>query len=438
MLNKVGIDTIDIFEISIVFMNFIIFFCTLDVVSIRKISNIKLLQYIGILICILVVVSVSDIFRNFRILLYIIFGIIYYNLVYDEFLVKCVIVTILFWISVMVVETASIGAIAAINNIPDINYLINQKKYVIQAIILSKVLLLIEFVLLRYFKLALEFKPKDMALIGLSISYNILSLLLVFGYNFLNRILIKLNIVFLILITMLLMLSTISLLVVIARIRRSDRLKLETELINERTQMNYKNYENIYEVHSSLRHVYHDLKNHMMCIKNYNSKEDIIKYIDNLSFEIRMFDSISHTGNETLDIILSQKIHECNKYNIKFESNINFSKLGFVSNIDVCSIFGNALDNSIEACKLIDCGIDKKIEVKVTYIKQFCIIKIINTKQNKINLTKKGIQTSKYNKYEHGIGLASIKRTVDKYDGEVAVNFSETEFILKIMIPIRS
>lgn len=180
MLNKVGIDTRDIFKVSILFMNFIIFFCTLDVVSIRKISNIKLLQYIGILI----VVSVSNIFRNFRILLYIIFGVIYYNLVYDEVLVKCLIVTILFWISVMVVETASIGAIAALNNISDLNYIINQKRYVIQAIILSKVLLLIEFVLLRYFKLALEFKPKDMALIGLSISYNILSLLLVFGYNF--------------------------------------------------------------------------------------------------------------------------------------------------------------------------------------------------------------------------------------------------------------
>ncbi|WGX77512.1 hypothetical protein QJS64_20090 (plasmid) [Paraclostridium bifermentans] len=85
------------------------------------------MQYIGILICILVVGSVSNIFRNFRILLYIIFGIIYYKLVYDEVLLKCVIVTILFWISVMVVETASIGAIAAINNISNLNYLINQK-----------------------------------------------------------------------------------------------------------------------------------------------------------------------------------------------------------------------------------------------------------------------------------------------------------------------
>ena len=438
MLNKVGVDIRDIFKILIVFMNFIIFFCTLDIVSIRKMSNVRGYQYIGFLLFILVFVNISNIFRNTRLILYIIFGTIYYNVVYDEVLAKCVIVTLLFWISVMIIETVSIGAIAALNNISNLNYLINQKKYVVQAILLSKTLLLIEFILLRYFKLALDFKAKDMALIGLSISYNILSLLLVFGYNFLNNILSKLNTVLLVLITMLLIISTISLLVVIARIIRSDRLKLETELINERTQMNYKNYENIYEVHSSLRHVYHDLKNHMMCIKNYNSKDDIIEYIDSLSLEITMFDSIAHTGNETLDIILSQKIYECNKYSIKFESNINFSKLGFISNVDVCSIFGNALDNSIEACKLMNCEIDKKIEVKVTYIKQFCIIKIVNTKQNKINFTKSGIQTSKQNKYEHGIGLASIKRTVAKYNGEVAVNFSDNEFILKIMIPIKA
>ena len=146
MLNKVGIDIRDIFKILIVFMNFIIFFCTLDIVSIRKMSNVRGYQYIGFLLFILVFVNISNIFRNTRLILYIIFGTIYYNVVYDEVLAKCVIVTLLFWISVMIIETVSIGAIAALNNISNLNYLINQKKYVVQAILLSKTLLLIEFI----------------------------------------------------------------------------------------------------------------------------------------------------------------------------------------------------------------------------------------------------------------------------------------------------
>ena len=146
MLIKVGVDIRDIFKILIVFMNFIIFFCTLDIVSIRKMSNVRGYQYIGFLLFILVFVNISNIFRNTRLILYIIFGTIYYNVVYDEVLAKCVIVTLLFWISVMIIETVSIGAIAALNNISNLNYLINQKKYVVQAILLSKTLLLIEFI----------------------------------------------------------------------------------------------------------------------------------------------------------------------------------------------------------------------------------------------------------------------------------------------------
>ena len=44
--------------------------------------------------------------------------------------------------------------------------------------------------------------------------------------------------------------------------------------------------------------------------------------------------------------------------------------------------------------------------------------------------------TSKDNKKIHGIGISSIKYIVGKYNGEVIVNYSENEFILKIMIPI--
>ncbi|HBM7274834.1 TPA: GHKL domain-containing protein, partial [Clostridioides difficile] len=48
------------------------------------------------------------------------------------------------------------------------------------------------------------------------------------------------------------------------------------------------------------------------------------------------------------------------------------------------------------------------------------------------------IQTSKDDDKIHGIGLASIKYIVNKYGGETIVNYSDNEFILKIMIPIKS
>ncbi|HFG9699436.1 TPA: GHKL domain-containing protein, partial [Clostridioides difficile] len=96
------------------------------------------------------------------------------------------------------------------------------------------------------------------------------------------------------------------------------------------------------------------------------------------------------------------------------------------------------LDNAIEACMDINNEIEKRIEVKATYINKFAIIKFINTKVNDIKLIDKRIQTSKDDDKIHGIGLASIKYIVNKYGGETIVNYSDNEFILKIMIPIKS
>ncbi|HDA5457483.1 TPA: ATP-binding protein, partial [Clostridioides difficile] len=97
-----------------------------------------------------------------------------------------------------------------------------------------------------------------------------------------------------------------------------------------------------------------------------------------------------------------------------------------------------SLDNAIEACMDINNELEKRIEVKATYINKFAIIKFINTKVNDIKLIDKRIQTSKDDDKIHGIGLASIKYIVNKYGGETIVNYSDNEFILKIMIPIKS
>jgi sensor histidine kinase regulating citrate/malate metabolism len=110
--------------------------------------------------------------------------------------------------------------------------------------------------------------------------------------------------------------------------------------------------------------------------------------------------------------------------------------LGYIQDTDICAIFANALDNTIEACIKIDNEVEKKIEVKATYMNEFAIIKFTNTKVNDIKFSDERIQTNKNDKKIHGIGLSSIKCIVSKYNGEVIVNYSDNEFILKIMIPI--
>lgn len=432
------LDVWNIIDTITAYIDWIIFFSIMNINGTKKISNIRYLLRVSIILFGMGLINISNMFPNTKIVLCIVTGILFCKFSYENSIAKSIIMNLLFWLGLMFIEVISTGVVVMLNNLDSIQSILTGSIYRIQAIFISKILLFMELILLKYFKLSLEFKFKDVVLIGLPILSNIVSLLLVFGYNFNQNIHSKSNLIVLAFTVLLMIASSIMLLIVIGKIVKDDKLKLEYELINERINLGHKNYENMIQAQEKLRYVYHDLKNHMICMKSYDTKEEIISYINNLEFQINDFENLRNTGNKTLDIILNDKIHLCKKYNIEFEDCINISKLNFIKENDICAIFANALDNAIEACININDEIEKRIEVKATYINGFAVIKFINTKINDIKFTGDRIKTSKEDNKIHGIGLASIKYIVNKYDGEVIVNYSENEFILKIMIPIKS
>ena len=432
------LDVWNIIDTITAYIDWIIFFSIININGTKKISNIRYLLSVSIILFGMGLINISNMFPNTKIVLCIVTGILFCKFSYENSIAKSIIMNLLFWLGLMFIEVISTGVVVILNNLDSIQSILTGNIYRIQAIFISKILLFMELILLKYFKLSLDFKFKDVVLIGLPILSNIVSLLLVFGYNFNQNIHSKSNLIVLAFTVLLMIASSIMLLIVIGKIVKDDKLKLEYELINERINLGHKNYENMIQAQEKLRYVYHDLKNHMICMKSYDTKEEIISYINNLEFQINDFENLRNTGNKTLDIILNDKIHLCKKYNIEFEDSINISKLNFIKENDICAIFANALDNAIEACININDEIEKRIEVKATYINGFAVIKFINTKINDIKFTGDRIKTSKEDNKIHGIGLASIKYIVNKYDGEVIVNYSENEFILKIMIPIKS
>lgn len=432
------LDVWNIIDTITAYIDWIIFFSIMNLNGTKKISNIRYLLRVSIILFCMGLINISNMFPNTKIVLCIVTGILFCKFSYENSIAKSIIMNLLFWLELMFIEVISTGVVVMLNNLDSIQSILTGNIYRIQAIFISKILLFMELILLKYFKLSLEFKFKDVVLIGLPILSNIVSLLLVFGYNFNQNIHSKSNLIVLAFTVILMIASSIMLLIVIGKIVKDDKLKLEYELINERINLSHKNYENMIQAQEKLRYVYHDLKNHMICMKSYDTKEEIISYINNLEFQINDFENLRNTGNKTLDIILNDKIHLCKKYNIEFKDSINISKLNFIKENDICAIFANALDNAIEACININDEIEKRIEVKATYINGFAVIKFINTKINDIKFTGDRIKTSKEDNKIHGIGLASIKYIVNKYDGEVVVNYSENEFILKIMIPIKS
>ncbi|HBH0789725.1 TPA: ATP-binding protein, partial [Clostridioides difficile] len=317
MLTNLSIGFWNIINLVSGTIDWIIFFLVIHLVGKRKISNIRYIFTTIIIFIFMAYINVVKVFPNIKILLCMVIGISFYITSYEDKIYKSIIVSLLFWLGLMIAEGSAVGLVVFINKLNNINITQHENLFRIQAIIMSKVFLFIGFILFKYFKLSLDFKPKDMILIGIPILSNIVSLLLIFEYNLRVNTITTENLFIFIFAILLILSSSIILLIVIGKIVQDDKLNLEYELINERIKTNYRNYENINEVHDRLKYVYHDLKNHMICIKNYDTKEEIISYIDNLEFQISEFEHFKNTGNKTLDLILAEKISICKKYDIQ-------------------------------------------------------------------------------------------------------------------------
>ncbi|RDY27610.1 GHKL domain-containing protein [Romboutsia weinsteinii] len=327
------------------------------------------------------------------------------------------------------------------NKVSVINYLeyytlLEDKTVRLELIIISNLILLSLIPITKAIKLQSEIRKRDYMYIIFSIISNIICVIVFFTiifkeYHGITNTALDISIL---LVSFTVLVSSIFSTNLISRVIKDNRLRLENELIKESIDMQYKYYMSLKESQLEVRKLYHDMKNHMICIENLYGKND---YLKSISSKLEESESIFDTGNMILDIILNDKKTICDNSGIDLTVDINFSKCDFIDISDVCSIFSNMIDNSIEACKKInDDSIAKKIKIKGTIVNRLYVIKCENTKVNKVRYIDNLIITQKKDKFLHGIGITSIKSSVEKYDGNLDIEVSKYDFSITIYIPL--
>lgn len=227
----------------------------------------------------------------------------------------------------------------------------------------------------------------------------------------------------------------IILVIIINNLIKNIESNSKLKLINDKLDMQYNYYLSIQESQMKVRRLYHDINNHIICMKQIKNN-DIYNYIESINEELKDFQNKFDTGNRILDIILNEKSLECRKNNIDLYCDINFSKCTFIDMIDVAAIFANILDNAIEACQKV--SVNKYIKLRGTIVKSYYVIKCENSKSNEIKVRNNKIISSKSNKFIHGIGLQSVNSSLKKYDGEFKIKNEKNIFSLKICIPLKN
>ncbi|MEG2057978.1 MAG: ATP-binding protein [Romboutsia sp.] len=423
-------------DMFILIIEWISLYILINDLTTKKVSKNQSLLSFSLILGVAFAMNLFGILPNLRVFISIGLSILYVKLNYEVNLSKALTIPLVYWMMLIGIEALSISSIVYVNNI-NVSVLLNPNLYRLEAIILAKSFLLIGILIVKYFKLSSQISKNDFIYIGVPICTNILSLLIIFEQG-ISKLDIELIDNFnLILISFLILLSSISLLIIIYRIIISNKLKIENEFMKEKISLEYRHYKKMEESQENIKRIYHDINNHMICISNLSSEKDVKEYVRSLNLNIEYMNF--NFGNKILDIIISEKYQVCKEKGIRFDIVADFSKLDFIDMMDLCVIFSNALDNAIEACdNILDDSKDKYISVNVTYINNFCFIKIENSKVNDINVKNNKFITSKKDKSMHGLGLKNIKDTVYKYNGGIKIDFDDNKFVLKFIFSIKN
>lgn len=179
----------------------------------------------------------------------------------------------------------------------------------------------------------------------------------------------------------------------------------------------------------------HDLKHQIAAMKKMGNKGDNGEYISELENEVMIYESFAKSGNDALDIILTEKGLICQQNKIKLSIIADGTAISFMTYNDIYSLFGNAMDNAIESLlkendpekRILDLRIEKKGGMAYVHIENYSA-SAPQMKQGNFVTSKK--------EDGHGYGTKSMVFIVHKYRGNITFTYSNSVFAVDILLPI--
>ena len=183
---------------------------------------------------------------------------------------------------------------------------------------------------------------------------------------------------------------------------------------------------------------FHDLKNQIAALRDEVSLDKKNEYLEKMDVALQHFGMQFDTGNNSLDILLASKSKQIVDNKINFTCVANGALLNGMETIDLCSIFGNALDNAIESVTQLSDSDKRIVQATVCSKNEFLMLRFENYYENELRFDGRNIATTKKDKRIHGYGIKSIQKTAEKYGGEVQIATQNNWFILCVLIPMQN
>lgn len=194
-------------------------------------------------------------------------------------------------------------------------------------------------------------------------------------------------------------------------------------------------YDEIDRRYNESRKIRHDINNHLLALRFMIEKGDVkgaSKYIGEVSEQLDMSIMPVKTGSDVLDALLYQKTVQAKEKGIELSVQMECPPgKNNISDYDLCGIFGNIIDNALEASRNVE-----KPSIKLFVGSQHNMLFISCENAYLGELRKKGnvFHTTKESSHIHGIGLKRVKELAEKNGGDISINSENNRFIIEILL----
>lgn len=180
----------------------------------------------------------------------------------------------------------------------------------------------------------------------------------------------------------------------------------------------------------------HDYHNHLQAMKAYvkmGQYDRLEEYLGLLEQDLDHVNQLIETGNVNLDAILNSKISLAQKNGIEIDYQAKCPETLAVSDIDLCALIGNLLDNAVESCEKLTTE-KPFIRLYIGVLKKQLYISVSNATNETVR--KMDSEYISQKRGNHGHGLKRINLVVEKYGGYINRQNEPGVFVTEIMLPL--
>ena len=214
---------------------------------------------------------------------------------------------------------------------------------------------------------------------------------------------------------------------------RAARAHLAVERQQEEMQLHLRRIEEINKLS-------HDMRNHLSTIAAMSGRDEVSAYIETLLPQFRPVAVTAFSGVDALDVLLSHKMDEAAQAGAALVPCVSTEAAQLLSRLsapDLCTIFGNLLDNAIEAVENVARRDMRDIVLRVAKKSDFLLIRTENYFEGERSaLPDVGFVTTKEDAIAHGYGHKNVADTVRRLGGEMSIQAENCRFIVNILLPI--